>query len=63
VKEIVDNYFAGKAQQAQMEAEMAAQQQEQMAREQLAAQGIDPEEVVNQGREEQEQLAKLFGQQ
>jgi len=63
VKEIVDNYFAGKAQQAQMEAEMAAQQQEQMAREQLAAQGIDPEEVVQEGRKEQEQLARMFGQQ
>jgi hypothetical protein len=34
-----------------------------MAREQLAAQGIDPEEVVQEGRREQEQLARMFGQQ
>jgi hypothetical protein len=63
VKNIVDSYFANKEAQAQAEAEAAAQQQEQMMREQLAAQGIDPEEVVQQGRQEQEQLAKMFGEQ
>ena len=61
VKDIVDNYLATKQQQAQAEAEAAAQQQEQMAREQLVQQGIDPEEVVNQGRMQQEQLSKLLG--
>jgi hypothetical protein len=63
VKEIVDNYFAGKAQQAQMEAEMAAQQQEMAMKEQLAAQGIDPNEVMEEGRKQQEMMANMFGQQ
>ena len=55
-KEVVDSYFAQKAQQAQMEAEMAAQQQEMAMREELASQGIDPEEVVQQGRANDEQM-------
>ncbi len=61
VKGIVDEYLMKKQQQAQAEAEMVAQQQEQIAKQQLIQQGIDPQEVINQGRMEQEQLAKMFG--
>jgi len=63
VKEIVDSYFAGKAQQAQMEAEAAAQQQQQAMMEQLAAQGIDPNEVMEEGRNQQEMMDRIVGEQ
>ena len=64
VKEIVDGYFAAKAEQAQMEAEMAAQQEQQAMMEQLAAQGIDPNEVIQQGRANDGQMMQqlLSGQ-
>ena len=62
-KEVVDNYFAAKAQQAQMEAEMAAQQQQQAMMEQLAAQGIDPNEVMEEGRKQQEMMDRIIGEQ
>jgi hypothetical protein len=62
VKEIVDSYFAGKAHQAQMEAESAAQQEQQAMMEQLAAQGIDPNEVIEEGRRQQEMMGGAMGQ-
>jgi hypothetical protein len=63
VKDIVDSYFAGKAQQAQMEAEAAAQQQEMAMREELAAQGIDPEEAIREERKKQQDLDKMVEEQ
>jgi len=62
-KEVVDSYFAQKAQQAQMEAEMAAQQQQQAMMEQLAAQGIDPNQVMEEGRNQQEMMDRIIGEQ
>ena len=46
-----------------MEAEAAAQQQEMAMREELAAQGIDPEEAIREERKKQQDLDKMVEEQ